>query len=47
MFGILVENLVKIGEKTNLILRFKEMLFNNFNHSRKAESKFKMYSESA
>ena len=42
MFGICVENLVRIGKKANLILRLKKMLFNNFNSSRKVHSKFKI-----
>ena len=40
MFGICVENLIRIGKKANLILSLKKMLLNNFNNSRKADSKF-------
>ena len=40
MFVICVENLVRIGEKANLILRLKKILLNNFNNSRKADLQF-------
>lgn len=40
MFGICVENLGRISKKANLILRYKIMLFDNFNNSSKAELKF-------